>query len=203
MAWAHTTRLPILIWCLWAFPFTIWDTLYLLLRPHSLPGQKWHDSYFSHVFAIWASVDHIYGEEGWRNKSGFVLAQSAINVTEATLYMVYIWIILRSGSQISASKWRIGGRTGAWAVLVGEVAGCVTATKTAMYFMRECFSGFKYTGHNDWRPFLVTWGGMNLLYISTSMYMIWTFSNDILNGLERASMANSRESQPSKYKKGG
>jgi hypothetical protein len=131
MAWTHTPRLPILIWCLWAFPFTIWDTLYLLLRPSSLPGYKWHSPYFSGSFTIWAGIDKSYGEQGWKDRDGFVAAQSVINMLEVTLYMIYILIVLRSAGRLFGAK--VSGRAGGMAVVVGMNAGCVTATKTALY----------------------------------------------------------------------
>ncbi|KAJ4295093.1 hypothetical protein N0V90_007102 [Kalmusia sp. IMI 367209] len=158
MTWAHTPRSSILIWCLWAFPLTIWDTIYLALRPHSLPGRKWHAPYFAGTFNKWAGVDHSYGKDGWLDQDGFVMAQSVINMLEVTLYMIYVTLVWRGSGGFFGKK--VGGRSGALAVIVGMNAGCVTATKTALYFMRECLSGFKSTGHNHWKPFLMTWGGM-------------------------------------------
>jgi uncharacterized membrane protein (DUF485 family) len=145
MAWSHVPRLPIIIWSLWAFPFTIWDTVYIALRPHSLPGGKWHAPYFSGSFTIWASIDSIYGEAGWRNKSGFVLAQSVINMVEVTLYMIYILLIWRKGR--SSLMAPISGTRGSWAVLVGFGAGCVTLTKTSLYCMSSRISLILIVNH--------------------------------------------------------
>jgi hypothetical protein len=174
MSWTHKPRLPILIWCLWVFPFTLWDTLYLCLRPHSLPGGKWHDRYFSRTFAIWASIDRSYGDQGWLDQDGFVLAQSVINMVEAFLCVYYVWTIWKSGN--GGLRAPVSGRAGARALLIGLCAGYVTLTKTSLYcksystalfitsanrlVLRECFSGYRYTGHNDWKPFLTTWIGM-------------------------------------------
>ncbi|KAF2872290.1 hypothetical protein BDV95DRAFT_380192 [Massariosphaeria phaeospora] len=91
-------------------------------------------------------------------------------------------VFLRSGTG-GFWKARVTGTAGARAILVGLSAGWVTAVKTALYFLREVFSDFKYTGHNEWRPFLGSSCGMNLLYISASSYMIWSFSQDMLKGL--------------------
>jgi len=131
MAWSHTPRLSILVWCLWVFPFTCWDTLYLALRPHSLPRYAWHAPYFSGTFTIWAGIDKSYGEQGWRDRDGFVMAQSVINMLEVTLYMLYVCIIWRSAGKLFGAK--LGGRDGGLAVIVGMNAGCVTATKTSLY----------------------------------------------------------------------
>ena len=132
MSWSHTPRLPILIWCLWVFPFTLWDTVYLVLRPHSLPNHKWHSPYFSGTFTVWASIDHIYGQQGYHEKEGFVLAQSVMNMLEATLCIAYAHIIWKSGT---GSFWsaKVTGKAGAQAVMIGLGAGYVTAVKTALY----------------------------------------------------------------------
>jgi hypothetical protein len=131
MSWEHKPRLLIIIWCLWVFPFTLWDTLYLFLRPHSLPGGKWHDRYYSRTFAIWASVDRTYGEQGWRDHDGFVLAQSVVNMVEAFLSIYYVWALWTSG--IGGLRVPVSGKSGARAVLTGLCAGCVTLAKTSLY----------------------------------------------------------------------
>ncbi|PVI04892.1 hypothetical protein DM02DRAFT_651326 [Periconia macrospinosa] len=171
MTWSHTPRLPILIWCLWVFPFTLWDTIYLVLRPYSLPSNKWHHPYFSGTFTIWASIDHIYGQEGYDEKEGFVLAQSVMNMLEAILCIVYAWYIWTNSTTGFWSA-TVTGKKGARAVLVGLSAGYVTAIKTALYFLREVFSGYKYTGHNEWKPFLVTWYGMKCVALPRDLTML-------------------------------
>ncbi|KAF2639951.1 hypothetical protein P280DRAFT_526071, partial [Massarina eburnea CBS 473.64] len=138
------------------------DTIYLCLRPNSLPSHKWHDPYFSGTFTVWTSIDRIYGQQGYNKKEGFVLAQSVMNMLEATLCVVYVCIIWTSST---SGVWNacITGSTGAGAVLVGLSAGYVTAVKIALYILREVFSEFRYTGHNEWKPFLVTWCGMKCI----------------------------------------
>jgi len=174
MTWTHIPRLPVLIWCLWIFPFTVWDTLYLLLRPHSLPGGKWNEPYFGSTFNTWASVDQIYGAKGWREKDGWVLAQSAMNTLEAGLCVIYVWMVSSYGIGSFWAK-TMGRRAGGRACLVGFAAGIVTWVKTAMYcklnnfgsklqlmglVLREPLGAFRYTGHNEWGTFLVVWVGM-------------------------------------------
>jgi hypothetical protein len=132
MALMHTPQLTILIWALWAFPFTIWDAAYIFLRPHSMPGGKWHDPFFLPMVQ-WANTDHIYGKQAWGEYEGFTAAQGVINMLEVTLYMVYFSIVYRNSGVWQRSSF--GGRAAAWAVLVGFAAGVVTATKTALYCM--------------------------------------------------------------------
>jgi hypothetical protein len=130
MSWTHTPRLPILIWAVWAFPFTLWDTTYIFLRPHTLPGRKWHEPFFR-AMDSWAEVDHTYGEQAWQEREGFTAAQGVINMLEVTLYMVYFFIAWRHGR--GGVRGAFGGRWAARAVLVGFAAGTVTATKTSLY----------------------------------------------------------------------
>ncbi|KAJ4298010.1 hypothetical protein N0V90_005909 [Kalmusia sp. IMI 367209] len=178
----------------------MWDATYIFLRPHTFPGGKYHQPLFEPMVQ-WATVDHIYGEHGWLEKEGFTAAQGVINVLEVTLYMVYFGIAWQHGSGLKRNSF--GGRSAAWAVLIGFGAGVVTATKTALYctfaetvtnahtlgntdgceVMREIFSEYKYTEHNSQHPVFTLWGFMNLLYTAASVYMIITFGRDILDGL--------------------
>jgi hypothetical protein len=134
MAWTHTPRLPILCWVVFAFPFTIWDTAYIFLRPHTLPGHKWHAPIFT-PYSDYAAVDRVYGELAWLEKDGFTAAQGVINMTEVTLYAVYFWIVMTRGnkSAVTGGKRIVGGASAGLAVALGLIAGSVTATKTALY----------------------------------------------------------------------
>jgi hypothetical protein len=134
MAWTHTPRLPILCWIVFAFPFTIWDTAYIFLRPHTLPGHKWHAPIFT-PYSDYAAVDRVYGEQAWLEKDGFTSAQGIINMTEVTLYAVYFWIVMTRGPKSAATRGKraVSGKAGGLAVTLGLVAGSVTATKTALY----------------------------------------------------------------------
>ena len=79
----------------------------------------------------WATVDRIYGEQGWYEREGFTAAQGVVNMLEVTLYMIYVGIVFRNSKAPSLSGF--GGKTAAWAVLIGFGAGVVTATKTSLY----------------------------------------------------------------------
>ncbi|KAF2659450.1 hypothetical protein K491DRAFT_712723 [Lophiostoma macrostomum CBS 122681] len=129
----------------------------------------------------WAGVDHTYGEQAWLEREGFTAAQGVINMLEVTLYMVYFFIAWRHGK--GGVRGAFGGKWAARAVLVEFAAGTITATKTSLYFMREVFSGYKFTGHAQMHPIWTLWGFMNLVYILASSYMMFTFGTDILDGL--------------------
>jgi len=128
MTWAHTPRFPVLVWTAFAFPFTIWDTLYIVLRPRTLPGHEWHDPIWTAV-GTYAAVDGVYSEQAWLEGEGWTAAQSVINVTEVLLYVWYYAIVRKSRNERN----EVGGRAGGRACVVGLVAGTVTLTKSALY----------------------------------------------------------------------
>jgi hypothetical protein len=130
MAFVHAPHLVIIIWALWSFPFTLWDSAYIFLRPHTLLGGKWHDPFFRPMDG-WADTDRIYGGLGWQEKEGFTAAQGVINMLEVTLYMAYFVIAWKHGKEGILGAF--DGKWAARAVLVGFGAGVVTATKTSLY----------------------------------------------------------------------
>ncbi|EHK96741.1 hypothetical protein M7I_7545 [Glarea lozoyensis 74030] len=152
MVWSHTPRLPVLLWTAFTFPFTIWDTLYIALRPHTLPGHKWHDPIWTQV-GTYAAVDGVYGEQAWLEGEGWTAAQGVVNVTEVVLYLWYYAIVRKSRKEGKGVSGKMGGK----ACVVGLVAGTVTLTKSMLYLMREAFSGFKYVGKADVYALLTTW----------------------------------------------
>ena len=128
MAWAHTPRTAFLAWIVFTFPFTIWDAIYIILRPHSLPGHKWHEPIWIPV-AKYAAVDGIYGEEAWAAGEGWTAAQGVINVTEVSLYLVYFWIVQSRGRK----ERKVKGRDAGLACVIGLIAGTMTLTKSVLY----------------------------------------------------------------------
>lgn len=133
MTWEHTPRLPILCWAVFAVPFTIWDTAYIFLRPHTLAGHKWHAPIFT-PYSDYAAVDRVYGEQAFLEKDGFTAAQGIINMTEVTIYAIYFWIVMAKGNKsVATGKRTVGGKAGGLAVALGLAAGSMTFTKTALY----------------------------------------------------------------------
>lgn len=91
--------------------------------------------YFSGTFTVWASIARMYGQQGYNEKEGFVLAQSVMNMTKDALCIAYAWIIWTSRTN-GFWKAKVTGKLGAQAVLVGLSAGYATAVKTALYCKR-------------------------------------------------------------------
>lgn len=169
MTWAHKPRLSVLLWTAFTFPFTIWDTLYIALRPRTLPGHEWHDPIWTQV-GTYAAVDGVYGEQAWIEGEGWTAAQGVVNVTEVILCLWYYALVRKSRNEGKC----VGGRVGSKACVVGLMAGTATLTKSMLYckchhermfqvylliylVMREAFSGFKYVGEADLYDLLTTW----------------------------------------------
>jgi hypothetical protein len=125
--WKHTPRTFVLIWCAFVFPFTIWDAIFVVLRPHTFPGYKWYSPYFEGV-ADWATVDRAYSEDAWIKGEGLVAAQEIVNLSEAILCLVYLVMVMRNGGRKG-----VGGRVGAIAAVFGIVAGTITLSKSVLW----------------------------------------------------------------------
>lgn len=112
-----------------------------------MPGGSLHSPIWK-PYALYGTIDYIYGLPAWEAKNGFTAAQAALNVVETVGYIVYLWIMWRQGRQENVSgrgapsKNTIGmlgnarvvhGRMAAWAVLIGFGASLMTVSKTVLY----------------------------------------------------------------------
>lgn len=115
MTWKHTPRPAILLWIAFTFPFTIWDSLYIFLRPHTLLGHKWHSPFWDPIDS-YAAVDFVYSKQAWLENKGWTAAQGVINTTEVAIYLWYFWIL-----QTQGEGRRVGGKSGGLACVLGLV----------------------------------------------------------------------------------
>lgn len=151
--WSHTPSHLTLFWLAVSLPLVLWDTGYVLLRPHSMPGGALHAPIWT-PYELYGSVDHFYGWPAYNEQDGFTAAQSALNAVETLGYVVYLWIVWEYGRQ-EGSRGRgapepesvgalgrartVRGRMAAWAVLVGFGAALMTLSKTVLYCTwRDC-----------------------------------------------------------------
>ncbi|KAI2439061.1 hypothetical protein LOZ08_004569 [Ophidiomyces ophidiicola] len=164
--WAHFPSTLVMVWLLASIPFVLWDTGYVLLRPHSMPGGSMHTIWTP--YALYGTVDYIYGWPAYKARNGFTAAQASLNIVETICYVFYLSAIWTHGKAIGARgkpkvpeksvKWflfdtkYVDGRIGAIALLVVFSASVMTLSKTVLYGLNEVFSGFDNVGHN---PFVV------------------------------------------------
>ncbi|KAG6012678.1 hypothetical protein E4U54_007362 [Claviceps lovelessii] len=185
-----------LAWLAVSLPLVIWDTGYVLGRPHTMPGGTAHWPLWT-PYKLYGEVDHVYGWKALRDKSGFTAAQSSLNVAETVLYLAYLYIWRSRGGRDHAQAgtrppaWVVGGRAGALALLLGFSAAVMTLSKTLLYWANEYFSDFANVGHNDFSTLLRLWIIPNGAWIVGSAYMVLSMGTEILDKLERTAHGKS------------
>ncbi|KAG5917685.1 hypothetical protein E4U42_007153 [Claviceps africana] len=169
MATRHVPSPATLAWLALSLPLVLWDTGYVLGRPHTMPGGHLH--WLWRPYARYAQVDYVYGWKALRENNGFTAAQSLLNVAETFLYVAYL------------ALWR---RRGPLALLLGFSAAVMTLSKTVLYWSHEYYSGFANIGHNDFSTLLFLWIVPNGAWLVGSAYMVMSMGREILDGLEVA-----------------
>ncbi|KAK2877052.1 hypothetical protein FQN49_001459 [Arthroderma sp. PD_2] len=170
--WAHFPSRLVQIWLMISVPVVMWDTGYVLLRPHSMPGGVYHQ--FWSPYALYGTVDYIYGWPAFNSRNGFTAAQATMNIVETVLYAYYFFIVWTQAKPVAvarksskASKEAVGwsvmqktsvtGTAGAHALLAVFSACLMTLSKTALYWLNEVYSGFDNVGHNDLFSLIFLW----------------------------------------------
>lgn len=129
--WSHTPTSLIKIYLAISLPFCTWDILYVLLRPHSMPGGKYHWPLWV-PYELYGRVDYVYGWKAWDEHNGFTAGQTWMNVVETALYICYLTIVFRFGQQSAGTRTLYGQKAGC-AALIGYSAAIMTFSKTALY----------------------------------------------------------------------
>ncbi|KAG6130050.1 hypothetical protein E4U35_006492 [Claviceps purpurea] len=187
-----------LLWLAVSLPLVIWDTGYVLGRPHTMHGGRAHWPLWL-PYKLYGEVDYVYGWKAILDKNGFTAAQSTLNVIETVLYLAYLWLWRSRGSweggdaaalaaapgdREGRGAWVVRGRVGALALLLGFSAAVMTLSKTLLYWCNEYFSGFENVGHNEFVDLLLMWILPNGAWLVGSAYMIWSMGSEILDKLE-------------------
>lgn len=136
--WTHTPTALTLLWLFVSLPLVAWDSAYVVLRPHTMPGGKWHRPVFT-PYALYGTVDYMYGWPAYESGNGFTLAQASLNVLETVGYMGYLyifWMYGRGQCTIAEGQQRkIGGAWAGLASLFGFSLSLLTFSKTVLYGM--------------------------------------------------------------------
>ena len=145
--WAHTPSNLAIGWLLLSLPLVAWDTGYIMLRPHTMPGGKLQWPLYV-PYELYGQVDYIYGWKAYNERNGFTSAQGSLNVIESLMYFYYLYILYAFGIQSAlhgrgspkpstvgfwGQQRAVEGRAGALAVLVGHSAAVMTVSKTVLY----------------------------------------------------------------------
>jgi hypothetical protein len=132
-AWSHTPSTAVLLWLGVSLPLIAWDTSYVLLRPHTMPGGWLHRPLWV-PYALYGEVDHMYGFKQWNLGNPWTATQSWMNMVESALYLAYLWLWSAYGTAPApGARKAVAGRVGAAAVLVGFSAAVMTVSKTVIY----------------------------------------------------------------------
>ena len=146
----HTPSIIVLAWLIISVPLVIWDTGYVLLRPHSMPGGKFHSPIWT-PYALYGTIDYIYGWPAFDARNGFTAAQGLLNLFETAAYIFYLAVVYFYGTTATSSgrastkkitkslPWFlfeekvVPGRVGSLALLIAFSSSVATFSKTVLY----------------------------------------------------------------------
>lgn len=156
--WIHKPTALTILWLLVSLPLVLWDSIYIIGRPHTMPGGKWHQPMYT-PYALYGEVDFMYGWPAYESGNGFTMAQGSLNVLETACYIGYLYIFWTYGkgqwTYAQGQQRSIGGGWGGLACLLGFSVSLLTFGKTVLYGMSSrplsfylesklmCFSSFE------------------------------------------------------------
>jgi hypothetical protein len=131
--WSHTPSTATLLWLAVSLPLVAWDTSYVLMRPHTMPGGSLHWPLWA-PYELYGEVDHMYGFKQWNLSNPFTAAQTLMNLGETVMYLAYLGLWYAYGREVAPGARRaVGGQVGALTVLLGFSAAVMTVSKTVLY----------------------------------------------------------------------
>jgi hypothetical protein len=145
--WCHTASNLTILWIVVSIPLVFWDSLYILLRPHTFSGGALQWPIWK-PYEIYAAIDKVYSRSAWDAQEGFGGAQGALNAVELVMYGLYAMIIYNHGVRAPAGTGvQVGQGVGAWfaggmkvrgkignrALIIGFAASVMTLSKTVLY----------------------------------------------------------------------
>lgn len=180
---SHTPSTTALVWLAISLPLVAWDSGYVLLRPHSMPGGAWHAPWTP--YELYGRVDHVYGAKRWDAGDGFCGAQGTMNVIESIMYLAYLWLwhSNKTASAAGGARAAVTGRPAALAMLIMFSACLMTLSKTVLYWLNESWSGFDNIGHNTTLDLVSMWIIPNGAWIIVPSYLVYTYGRDIANAM--------------------
>jgi hypothetical protein len=131
MVLTHDPRLEITMWFIWNFISINYDMYYTNLRPHSLPGHKWHAPF--KPLGQWAAIDNLYGERAWIENDTILAGVTSISGFEAMLCLVYLWSLVRGRGSSKATKTNTVRPMTTHTAVIGLMVAVAHWTKMWMY----------------------------------------------------------------------
>lgn len=142
--WAHAPSQATLLWLAVSLPLVVWDSIYVLCRPLTMPGGSMHWPFWA-PYELYGRVDYVYGWPAFEARNGFTSAQGSLNVIETAMYLAYLYIYYAEGRPVggvAGAKRVLAGRPAGFAVLLAFSAAVMTLSKTVLYcelFFCVCF----------------------------------------------------------------
>jgi hypothetical protein len=133
--YVHRPTYGILIWIIISVPLVAWDTLFVQLRPYTMPGGRLHYPLW-HPYKIYSRVDLVYGWPAIENHNGFTGSQSAMNIPESVFYLWYLYVVcqqVKDWSYKGVSETEVRGKGVNLAVLLCLSGAVMTLAKTVLY----------------------------------------------------------------------
>ncbi|KAK3616604.1 hypothetical protein LTR56_025846 [Elasticomyces elasticus] len=175
-AWSHTPPHLVLVWLAISLPLVLWDSGYVLLRPHSMSGGILHTPLWA-PYALYAEVDKVYGTKALEEHNGWTATQTSFNIVETVGYLTYLYLVYTYGEIVpspghyqSDPRHRIS-----WHSLKG--------LNSSIYWLIEAYSGFDNIGHNNMMCIIFVWIIPNGFWLVFPLYMAYIFGTEILRGL--------------------
>ncbi|KAK2767514.1 hypothetical protein FQN54_003671 [Arachnomyces sp. PD_36] len=209
-SFAHIPSKIVVLWLLVSIPLVVWDTGYIMLRPHSMPGGWLHSPLWT-PYALYGTIDYVYGWPAFNARNGFTAAQGFMNIIETLCLVFYLVVVFRHGETVNETGKKkaeekgilgsliqdraVEGRLGAVALLVLFSAMTMTLSKTLLYWSNEFFSGFGNIGHNDLSKLIPLWIIPNGLWIIFPAYSLAILGPEIINALESSTAGRGKGSK--------
>lgn len=94
-----------------------------------MPGGSLHAPVWT-PYALYGTIDYIYGEKAWKEHNGFTAAQASLNVLETVGYVGYLWVVWNKGK---GESYTLPSAWGGVACLFGFALSVMTVSKTLLY----------------------------------------------------------------------
>lgn len=135
--WLHAPDRTTMFWFAVSLPLVIWDSIYVLGRPHTMEGG-WLFWPLYVPYKLYGEVDHVYGWKSYHARNGFTAAQGSLNVVETAMYLGYLWLWITRAREVyvagrGGNTKALSGRPAAVAVLLAFTAAIMTLSKTVLY----------------------------------------------------------------------
>jgi len=135
-------------------------------------------------YALYQTVDLVYGLPALERGDGFTNAQSLLNIVENFMNIGYLYLAHVAGSP--------------FATLLGFASVVMTLSKTVLYWAQEYYCGGCAVGQNDWYTLIVYWVIPNGLWLVVPSFILHRLGSDIAQSLRVSSKLAAKEASGKK-----